>query len=1137
MLQTVNGSQTRSAKSKPLKHLTVAIAKLLISSAFATIGLFSAATLPAYALSAACTALNSQTGTTSYNASYSAASFSIGESLTFSYTDDGGDTAPNAAFATDYIRIQDTNFTDAYGYNYSSSSRISGLHFATVTSSQLTSNGLSIYILTGTHIGPVSIACTGPAIAPTVADTTATVAANSSANPVTLPITGTATAVAVVSDPSHGTTSVSGTSITYTPTTGYAGADSFTYTASNSGSISTSATVDITVTTPSFTFSPVAGALAGGTVGTAYANQTIFAAGGTASYGYTVTGGVLPAGLSLAPSGVISGTPTAAGSFGFSVKATDSTGFTGTTNYTITVAATVPGAPTIGLATAGDGRVSVAFTAPPSNGGASITSYTVSSNSGAVTATGSSSPITITGLTNGSAYSFTVRAMNSAGTSAASAASNSVTPVAALLAPIAKTVTASVAANSSANVITPNLTGGAAISVAISANPAHGTAATTGASITYTPTAGYSGTDSFSYTATNTVGTSTAATVSVTVSAPALTFSPAGTSLVAGSVGTTYSQTVTASGGTAPYAYTVSGGSLPAGLSLDGTSGALFGTPTAGGTASFSITATDALGVPGAVSYKVSIGKPAKFSFSPAGGGLKEAMAGEAYSQQVSASGGGTGLIYSLASGSLPNGMVLNISTGELTGPLAADAEGNYAFAISVRDSSGATGSASYTLKVGARQVAVADQAVAVAAGSTPNNVYLNKDATGGPFTRADIVAVEPPSAGTATVVRGELAALSTSATPIGWYLQFTPNSSYSGPARVRFRLTSALGLSNTGTITYNLSYDAYDVAADINTLVRGFVQSRQNMISSSIRVPGLLERRQMAIATEPVTTTISPSAQGISLGFSTSFAQLEAARDHMDGVSSNQAPSLFNIWIDGALLAHNRDENGSKWGSFAMVNLGADYLLSQKALIGLSFHFDRMTDPSDEDAELTGNGWLAGPNASLEIGKGVFWDTSLLYGGSSNDIDTALWDGTFDTRRWMFDTAIKGQWNLDGSTILTPKLRTVYFSETVEDYSVRNSSRDIIGIDGFIEKQLRVSLGAEIARQFMLDSGAKLTPKIGLTGGFSGLDGSGAFASVTAGLSFTTSQNVAIETGLLLNIEGDGQQSVGAKVGVSGQF
>ncbi len=95
--------------------------------------------------------------------------------------------------------------------------------------------------------------------------------------------------------------------------------------------------------------------------------------------------------------------------------------------------ATAPGAPVIGTATAGNGQATAAFTAPASDGGSAITGYTVTSNpAGGVDSNAGTTGLshTVTGLTNGVAYTFTVTATNSVGTSLPSGPSNSVTPMA-----------------------------------------------------------------------------------------------------------------------------------------------------------------------------------------------------------------------------------------------------------------------------------------------------------------------------------------------------------------------------------------------------------------------------------------------------------------------------------------------------------------------------------------------------------------------------------------------------------------------------------------------------------------------------------------------------------------------------------
>ena len=116
------------------------------------------------------------------------------------------------------------------------------------------------------------------------------------------------------------------------------------------------------------------------------------------------------------------------------VRATNSvapSGVTANSNSTASVAAIVPGAPTIGTATqTGSSTATVVYTAPASDGGATITSYTATSSPAGGTGTlnqAGSGTITVTGLSPLTSYTFTVTATNSAGTSAASAASNSIT--------------------------------------------------------------------------------------------------------------------------------------------------------------------------------------------------------------------------------------------------------------------------------------------------------------------------------------------------------------------------------------------------------------------------------------------------------------------------------------------------------------------------------------------------------------------------------------------------------------------------------------------------------------------------------------------------------------------------------------
>ncbi|RZN13686.1 autotransporter outer membrane beta-barrel domain-containing protein, partial [Bradyrhizobium sp. Leo121] len=194
---------------------------------------------------------------------------------------------------------------------------------------------------------------------------------------------------------------------------------------------------------------------------------------------------------------------------------------------------------------------------------------------------------------------------------------------------------------------------------------------------------------------------SNGARYTIVVNPPAiLTLSPAAGALTGGTTGIAYSQTVTASGGTAPYTYAVTSGSLPSGLLLDPSTGKISSTPTTPSNSGFTITATDANRATGSAAYTLTISAPGALSLSPVAGALGGGTIGVAYNQTVTASGGTAPYGYAVTSGSLPAGLSLDPSTGKISGtPTAAS---NSSFTVTATDANRTTGSAGYTIAISA---------------------------------------------------------------------------------------------------------------------------------------------------------------------------------------------------------------------------------------------------------------------------------------------------------------------------------------------------------------------------------------------------------------------------------------------------
>jgi hypothetical protein len=224
--------------------------------------------------------------------------------------------------------------------------------------------------------------------------------------------------------------------------------------------------------------------------------------------------------------------------------------------------------------------------------------------------------------------------------------------------------------------------------------------------ISGTPTA--TGSVAFTVTGSDTSGDTTGAvsyTLQVNAASP-ITLGPSSGPLTPGTVGASYNQSISVSGGsgTLSLATNLSASSLPPGLSfsISGSKLTISGTPTTTGSVNFTVTGSDSNGdTTGAVSYSLTV-NAAPLSLSPGNGPLPSSTVGVAYSQSITASGGvGTlSLSTTPTTLSLPAGLGSNINGSTLTISGTPTATGNASFSVTVTDANGHTLTQNYTLTV-----------------------------------------------------------------------------------------------------------------------------------------------------------------------------------------------------------------------------------------------------------------------------------------------------------------------------------------------------------------------------------------------------------------------------------------------------
>jgi hypothetical protein len=189
----------------------------------------------------------------------------------------------------------------------------------------------------------------------------------------------------------------------------------------------------------------------------------------------------------------------------------------------------------------------------------------------------------------------------------------------------------------------------------------------------------------------NTVASVPVSLTVVAASGPSITT----TSLPEGSLGNGYSATLQASGGSGSYTWSISGGSLPAGLTLTPSTGAISGTPTAAGTSNFTVQVKDSNSNTATANLSLSVLGITTTSLPPG-------TVGTYYSAPLAATGGSGSYTWSIANGSpaLPSGLSLIASTGVISGTPTPTGVGTPTITYQVTDSSSRTATANLVLTI-----------------------------------------------------------------------------------------------------------------------------------------------------------------------------------------------------------------------------------------------------------------------------------------------------------------------------------------------------------------------------------------------------------------------------------------------------
>lgn len=184
----------------------------------------------------------------------------------------------------------------------------------------------------------------------------------------------------------------------------------------------------------------------------------------------------------------------------------------------------------------------------------------------------------------------------------------------------------------------------------------------------------------------------------------------------------------------------------------------------------------------------------------------------------------------------------------------------------------------------------------------------------------------------------------------------------------------------------------------------------------------------------------VSGQTAPVSMTLNDAGGSMDVSLSALAGADANMGAGSFDVWAEAN---YARFDNSGSEGDFSLFYVGADYLVTDRVLVGVLAQFDNFESENDRTSVAAdGNGFMVGPYVTARLANSLYADARIAWGQADNSVTPlGTYTDDFDTTRMLFAGSLSGDYAVNTHLTLRPTIEYRTFNETQEAY------RDAFGV------------------------------------------------------------------------------------------